>query len=61
VKSGELKLVNAAEMMGTSYRQSKRLAKRYREAGIQGLQHGSAGRESNLSRTGERELASILE
>jgi hypothetical protein len=47
VKSGELKLVNAAEMMGMSYRQSKRLAKRYREGGIQGLQHGSAGRESN--------------
>ena len=28
VKSGELKLVNAAVMMGMSYRQSKRLAKR---------------------------------
>jgi hypothetical protein len=30
-----------------SYRQSKRLAKRYREGGAKGLQHGSAGRESN--------------
>ena len=47
VKSGELKLVNAAVMMGMSYRQSKRLAKRYREGGAKGLQHGSAGRESN--------------
>ena len=47
VESGELKLVNAAVMMGMSYRQSKRLAKRYREGGVQGLQHGSAGRESN--------------
>src|SRR6202022_1718035 len=47
VKSGELKLVNAAEMMGMSYRQTKRLAKRYREEGAKGLQHGSAGRESN--------------
>src|ERR1700680_3052334 len=46
VKSGELKLVNAAVMMGMSYRQSKRLAKRYREGGAQGLKHGSAGRES---------------
>jgi len=46
VKSGELKLVNAAEMMGMSYRQTKRLAKRYREGGAKGLQHGSAGRES---------------
>jgi hypothetical protein len=47
VKSGELKLVNAAVMMGVSYRQSKRLAKRYREGGAKGLQHRSAGRESN--------------
>jgi hypothetical protein len=30
-----------------SYRQSKRLAKRYREGGTQGLKHSSAGRESN--------------
>jgi transposase len=47
VKIGELKLVNAAVMIGMSYRQSKRLAKRYREGGAKGLQHGSAGRESN--------------
>ena len=47
VESGELKLVDAAVMMGMSYRQSKRLAKRYREGGTQGLKHGSAGRESN--------------
>src|SRR5258708_33502372 len=47
VKSGELKLGNAAVMMGLSYRQTKRLAKRYREAGAKGLKHGSAGRESN--------------
>src|ERR1700756_4687220 len=47
VKSGELKLVNAAVMMGLSYRQTKRLAKRYRESGAKGLKHASAGRESN--------------
>ncbi len=47
VKSGELKLGNAAVMMELSYRQTKRLAKRYREEGAQGLKHGSAGRESN--------------
>ena len=47
VESGELKLVNAAVLMGMSYRQSKRLAKRYREGGAKGLKHGSAGRESN--------------
>lgn len=34
-------------MIRMSYRQSKRLAKRYREGGAKGLQHGSAGRESN--------------
>ncbi len=47
VKSGELRLGNAAVMMGLSYRQTKRLAKRYREEGAQGLKHGNAGRESN--------------
>ena len=47
VKSGELKLGNAAVMMGLSYRQTKRLAKRYREEGAKGLKHRSAGRESN--------------
>src|SRR6202162_3369129 len=47
VKSGELKLVNAAVMMGLSYRQTKRLAKRYREVGAKGLKQASAGRESN--------------
>jgi transposase len=51
VESGELKLVNAAVMMGMSYRQSKRMAKRYREGGVQGLQHGSAGRESNRKKS----------
>jgi transposase len=47
VESGELKLVNAAVMMGLSYRQSKRWGQRYREEGAEGLQHRSAGRESN--------------
>jgi transposase len=47
VKSDELKLVNAAEILGVSYRQVKRLWKRYQERGAEGLKHGSAGRESN--------------
>jgi len=47
VVSGELKLVNAAVMMGLGYRQSKRLGQRYREEGAEGLKHRSAGRESN--------------
>jgi hypothetical protein len=53
VKSGELKLVNAAVMMGLSYRQTKRLAKRYREGGAKGLKHASAGRESNRRKPGK--------
>jgi hypothetical protein len=32
---------------GDELRQNKRLAKRYREGGVQGLRHRNAGRESN--------------
>ena len=47
VKSGELRLVDAAVLMGVSYRQTKRLWKRYREEGAAGLKHRSAGRRSH--------------
>ena len=47
VKQGDLKLVNGAELLGVSYRQAKRLAKRYREEGAAGLKHRAAGRSSN--------------
>ena len=50
VKEGELKLVSAAEMLQVSYRQGKRLWKRYREEGAGGLQHRSAGRRSNRAK-----------
>jgi len=40
-------LVQAAERMGVSYRQAKRLWKRYRAKGIKGLMHGNVGRASN--------------
>ena len=53
VKEGELKLVNAAELIGVSYRQGKRLWKRYRDEGPEGLQHRSAGRESNRAKPEE--------
>src|SRR3984893_6146173 len=46
VKSKELKVLDAASMMRVSYRQGKRLWKRYREEGAQGLRHGNAGRVS---------------
>ena len=42
VKEGELKLVDAGELMGVGYRQAKRLWKRYRKQGPGGLQHRSA-------------------
>jgi len=50
VKEGELKLVDGAKLMRVSYRQAKRLWKRYREEGPEGLQHRSAGRESNRAK-----------
>ena len=53
VKAGELQLVEAAELMGVGYRQGKRVWKRYRHGGAEGLQHGSAGGESNHGKTVE--------
>ena len=47
VGSGELRVVDAGQLMQVSYRQAKRLWKRYREGGPEGLQHGNAGRASN--------------
>ena len=43
-------LVQAAERMGLSYRQAKRLWKRYRAQGARGLVHGNAGRASNRAK-----------
>lgn len=50
VKAGELFLNNAAEVMRTSYRNAKRLWKRYQEGGASALKHGNAGRKSNRAR-----------
>jgi hypothetical protein len=50
VKAGELMLGSAAELMGVSYRQSKRLWRRYREYGATGLQHRSAGVRSHRAK-----------
>jgi len=46
VKSKELKVRDAASLVGVSYRQGKRLWKKYREEGAGGLRHGNAGRAS---------------
>ena len=47
VASGGLKLVHAAEMLELSYRQTKRLWRRYRKKGREGLKHRHAGQASN--------------
>jgi len=55
VKRGELKLSEAAELLELSYRQAKRLKKRYREGGSQALVHGNLGRASNRADDKRRE------
>src|SRR5919198_5232035 len=47
VKRGELQQVEAAEICGLSYRQTRRLYQRYREFGDRGLVHRGRGRPSN--------------
>jgi transposase len=47
VAAGTLKLGSAAQLLGLSYRQAKRLYPRYRADGAKGLKHGGAGRPSN--------------
>src|SRR5262245_34639413 len=47
VAAGSLKLGSAAVLMAVSYRQAKRLYRRYRAEGARGLKHRSAGRSSN--------------
>jgi transposase len=53
VGSGDLALLDAAAMLGLSYRQTKRVWGRYREGGAEGLKHGNAGRESNRGKPGK--------
>jgi transposase len=47
VKSRDLRVVDAAVLLRVSYRQAKRLWKRYGQEGAGGLKHRSAGRRSN--------------
>ncbi len=50
VRSKTLKLADAAKILDLSYRQTKRLWRRYRREGATGLQHRSAGRGSNRAK-----------
>src|SRR5262249_22058583 len=47
VAKAGLKLVDAAVMLQLSYRQVKRLWRRFQQVGGKGLKHGNAGRPSN--------------
>jgi len=61
VKAGTLRLSSAATLLAVSYRQAKRLVRRYRADGAKGLKHRSAGKPSNHARpTAERERALAL-
>ena len=45
--SGKLNLSGASELLGLSYRQTKRVLRRYRAEGDRGLVHGLRGKRSN--------------
>src|SRR6202171_4116355 len=47
VRSKQLGVVDAARLMRVTYRQAKRLWKRYRQEGAAGLKHRNAGQASN--------------
>jgi transposase len=47
VHSKQLRVIDASRLMGVSYRQAKRLWKRFCEEGSAGLKHRSAGRTSH--------------
>jgi hypothetical protein len=47
VKSEDLTQMEAAEILGLSYRQTKRLYRRFLKLGGEGLVHGHVGKRSN--------------
>jgi transposase len=47
VRSKHLRIVDASKLLQVSYRQAKRLWKRYWEEGAAGLKHRSVGRPAN--------------
>ena len=60
VKEGKLKLASAARQLEMSYRQAKRLWKRYRGEGVAGLKHRAAGKRSNHAK-GEKFRNQVLQ
>ena len=57
VKSCDLTQVEAAEMLGVGYRQTKRLYRRFFELGADGLVHGNAGKRVQPQQSGEASQA----
>ena len=53
VKSGQLRVWDAARLLHVSYRQAKRLWKRYHEEGPAGMKHRSAGQPSHRAYDGK--------
>jgi len=47
VEAGKITLKEAAEKIGRSYRQAKRIWKRVKEGGVKGVIHGNTGKPSN--------------
>jgi transposase-like protein len=60
VREGSITLQVAAEEMGLSYRQAKRLWRRYLKEGDEGLRHGLRGRASNHGSSLARERVLAL-
>ena len=64
VQAGTLQVGSAAQLLGISYRQAKRIYRRYRVEGAKGLRHRSVGRPSNRATaagTRQRALALVRE
>src|SRR5437764_10112784 len=60
-KGGQLALQEAAELLGLSYRQAKRVWARYRGGGAKALQHGNCGRVSNRAHPEEFRQAVLVQ
>ena len=59
VGAGTLTLRSAAALLGLSYRQAKRIYRRYRAEGAPGLTHRSVGRASNRATAPERRAQAL--
>ncbi len=60
VEAGKITLREAADKIGRSYRQAKRIWKRVKEEGVKGVIHGNTGRPSN-HRTPEEVQETVLQ